>query len=204
MLSSDIDDAEDATVDEQEIDKLMLLMSTSCNEFKLQAIGYISGYVLRMIGRFVKCGICQKACLGEYSGRDSAALQLFDLKNRGPLQVPAKCVTKICVTTENAITLLLGETNANTLMKQKFIYEKIISIVMRKLDVSQIFPILNDHQFDMSSSVSLFDDHVLQLYRAIILCYCRIKFFHCVRIINDTNNTRIRQKLSRLAIFMNH
>lgn len=87
-------------------------MPTSCNEFKLQALGYISGYILCMIGRFIKCEICLKACLGEFSGMDPAALELFDLKQRGPLQVPAKCLTKICVTTENAICLLLGEKNA--------------------------------------------------------------------------------------------
>lgn len=89
-------------------------------------------------------------------------------------------------------------------MQQKCIYEKITTMVMRKLDVSTLFPILKDHQFEMSSSVSLFNDHILKLYKGIILCYCRIKFFHCVRMINDSNNTRIRQKLSRLAIFMNH
>ena len=111
--------------------------------------------------------------MGEFSGKDSTELLLFDLKQKGPIQVPAKCVTKICITTENAVSLLLGGTNVYKLMKQKCIYEKITCIVMRKLDVSQILPILKEHQFVMSSSVSLFDDHVLQLYRGIILCYCR-------------------------------
>ena len=58
LLSTAIDDDEDATlIDEQEVDNL-ILMSTSSNEFKLQAIGYRSGSVLRMIGSFVKCEIC--------------------------------------------------------------------------------------------------------------------------------------------------
>lgn len=58
----------------------------------------------------------------------------------------------------------------------------------------QIFQILKELQFSMLSSVSLFDYQVLQIYRGIILCYCRINFVHCVRMITYTNNTRNRQK----------
>ena len=94
-------------------------MPTGRNEFKLQALGYISVYILCMVGRFIKCEICLKARLGRFNGIDPAAPLLIDLKQREPLQVPSKCVTQICITTENAITILLGETNAFASMKQK-------------------------------------------------------------------------------------
>ena len=180
----------------------MALMS--CNMFKKQAIGYISGYVLKMITRFIKCSVCYNACLAKNNTSKVDVLHLFQLKQRGPLLMPSKCVSEICITTENAITLLLMRKDLNTLLKQKCLYENIITMVMRQLQIANIFPSLKQHQFEVLSSVSMFDDHILKLYRSIILCYCRIKLFHCVRIVNDTNSTRIRQKLSRLSIFMNH
>ena len=47
----------------EEVDNLMVLMSS--NMFKKQAIGYISGYVLKMITRFIKCSVCYDACLAQ-------------------------------------------------------------------------------------------------------------------------------------------
>lgn len=187
LISNDlINQQEKEKDDEIQLEKLMMLMSTDCNGFKSQCIGYVSGFILRMVARFINCDVCRKGCLAEYSQRDSTSLDLFDYKQRGPLQVPSKDVTTICKTTENAIVLLLKTKNLNSLMKEKTVNEKIITMVMRSLETANMFSILKTHQLEVAQSVSIFDDHILKLFRTIILCYTKIKFFHCIRVVNET------------------
>ena len=95
--------------EEEEVGNLMALMSTDCNGFKMQCVAYISGYVLQMMTRFIKCDTCRKACLAQYSERHPTALTLFDYKQRRPLSTPSKDVTTICSVTENVITLLISK-----------------------------------------------------------------------------------------------
>ena len=96
-------------VNEEEIDNLMALMS--CNMFKKQAIGYIRGYVLKMITRFIKYSVCYNACLAKNNTSKVDVLHLFQLKQRGPLLMPSKCVSEICITMENAIRNVCMKTN---------------------------------------------------------------------------------------------
>lgn len=182
----------------------MALMSTDCNGFKMQCVAYISGYVLHMMTRFIKCDTCRKACLAQYSQRHPTALQLFDYKQRGPLVTPSKDVTMICSETENVITFLITKKTPIALMNDPSINERVVTMVMRRLQHIKMFEVLKDHQLESASAVSMFDDHLLKLMRTIILCYTKIKLFHCIRLINDNNSQRVRQKLSRISIFMNH
>ena len=61
-LTNEFDKQKD---DEVEVQKLMLLMSAECNLFKMQCIGYISGFVVKMLGKLVNCDVCIKTCLDE-------------------------------------------------------------------------------------------------------------------------------------------
>ena len=60
-------------------------------------VGYIAGFVVKMLQKLIKYDICLEKCL-DVSG---LPLGLFDLKQRGPLLRPSKDVIKICATTEN-------------------------------------------------------------------------------------------------------
>ena len=44
--------------DEEQVQNLMRLMSTNCNVFKRQFVGYISGFVVKMLQKIVKCDTC--------------------------------------------------------------------------------------------------------------------------------------------------
>ncbi len=91
------------------------------------------------------------------------------LQQREPLLKPSKCISEICITTDNAITLLLMRKDLNTFRKEKCLYENIITMVMRQLQVVNIFPTLKQHQFEVLSCVLMFDDHILILYRSVNL-----------------------------------
>lgn len=159
----------------------MLLMSTDCNLFKMQCVGYISGFVVKMLGKIINCEICIKACLHEYGVKDNESLELFDLKQRRPLVKPSKEVILICTTTETAITILLNKINVHDLLKDKSLHERISITVMRKLETFSLFKNLKEHQLNTKSSICISKDHVFTLINSIINCYCKIKFYHCIR-----------------------
>lgn len=179
----------------------MLLMSPTCSAFKMQCIGYISGFIVRMLGKIIKCNICCEGCLEDGGGEES--LDLFNLKQRGPLLKPSKDVIKICATTENAISLILNSTNVHDLLKDDLYKSRIIVCVVRKLSHSSLFQNLNSHQIETKSSVCLSNDHIFTLINTIINCYCKIKFFHLLRKTNDEGKSGVRQKFTHMLMFMN-
>lgn len=198
-----INEIEKQIDDDVELEKLMELMFSDCSEFKLQCVGYISGFVLRMLCKLLHCDICCKACLAANRQENQNALELFDLKQRGPLLMPSKELTRICVTTENAISLMLNNHDILHLLKDKNINDRIVNLVMRKLPVSSMFLNLKEHQIENMSASCLSKDHIFVLFSTIIHCYSKIKFFHCLRVINTDKKTGIRQKMSRLTIVKN-
>ena len=203
LISNDnINDKEKKDDDEAQIEKLMSLMSSECSEFKNQCVGYISGFVLKMLCKLLHCDICCKACLATDSKENENSLELFDLKQRGPLLMPSKDLTRVCITTENAITLLLNENNIFRLLMDKNIHDRILNLVMRQLSLSSMFLNLKNHQVE-NMTACLSKDHTFVLFYTIIHCYSKIIFFHCLRIINNQSKTGVRQKLYRLTIFMN-
>ena len=168
--------------DEQQVQHLMRLMSTNCNDFKMQCVGYISGFVVKMLQKLIKCDICLDACLDAYGNKEKLALELFDLKQRGPLLKPSSDVVKICATTENAITIMMNSTNIHNMLKEKLVKSRIIVLVIRKLSSNPLFPNLNSHQLQTKSSICISRDHIFTLINTIINCYCKVKFFHLLRI----------------------
>ena len=152
-------------------------MSTNCNEFKTQCVGYISGFVVKMLQKIVKCDTCLYACLDEFGEKDKFGLELFDLKQRAPLVKPSRDVIKICTTTEVTITLMLNTTNIHNMLKDDLVKSRIIVCVIRKLACCSLFTMLNSHQIETKSSVCVSKDHVFSLINSIIICYIKIKFF---------------------------
>ena len=102
-----------------------------------------------------------------------------DLKQREPLLKPSSDVIKICATTEVTITLMLNSTNIHDMLKDELVKSRIIVCEIRKLASCSLFSILNSHQIETKSSVSVSKDHVFSLINSIIICYIKIKF--CVK-----------------------
>ena len=136
----------------------------------------MSGFVVKMISKQLN-DVCLKGCLDEFGEKEKEALGLFELKQRGPLLKPSKYVITIYATTENAITIMLNSTN---------VHSRIIDGVVQNLSSSSsLFVHITKHQLATKSSICVSQDHIFTLINTIINCYIKIKFYHCIRTLNN-------------------
>ncbi|KAL3208765.1 hypothetical protein MRX96_038847 [Rhipicephalus microplus] len=63
-------------------------------------VGYIAGFVCRMVKRKIPCAVCYSATIAETCGS-----ALLNRKNRGGLSKPSSSTTYICQLTEKAVRL---------------------------------------------------------------------------------------------------
>lgn len=159
--------------------------------FQENVIGYISGYVVRMTQKIVKCNECINSLYSEYGGAHPTALKLLFKKTRGGLVIPSKDVTDLCLVTNKYFK------NADINLKLKHQDERLALSILNDLNISGLFPALHDHQFD----TEIDNNHIYKLAKTIIKCFIKIKFSQISREINESNTTHIRQQLSRLIIF---
>lgn len=147
--------------------------------------------------RFLKCVECSKALDSEYSGVKVGTTGLIFKKTRGGLSIPAGDVVEICLITEKTVQNHLK--NTNNFFTDQNVKEKLTMQVMRKLELSKLFPFLHEHMFDTEED----NNHIYKLTKTIIQSYLKIKLHQLARIRNETNLKLIRNKLSRIIIF-NH
>lgn len=159
--------------------------------FQENVIGYISGYVVRMAEKIIKCTPCINSLHSEYGGAHPTALNLLFKKTRGGLIIPSKDVTDLCIITNTYFK------NANINLKLKNQDERLALRILCDLNIGELFPSLHSHQFD----TEIDNNHIYKLTKTIIKCFIKIKFSQISKEINDANTTHLRQQLSRLIIF---
>ena len=164
--------------------------------FKLRenVIGYISGFVTKMIQKQVHCNTCTSACLAEVAGAHESALRLFFLKQRGALLTPSADVTEICFQADKQIQLL---NSVSDILLRSNLKQTVVSLTLKKLQVDNLFFVLNDHAHDNCSSF----DTKIKLVSQIIVNYLRVKKFYFMKLENDNHTTNIRQKLNKIILF---
>ena len=159
------------------------------NKFRAQAIGYISGFVVKMLQKIVKCSECMTVCYGELDGSLKMYRTLLTLKNKGGLIIPSADVIKICVITDSIICYLNKIKNDEIFNKSLDL--KISQLLLKKFKMDEMFTQLNDHDFD----------HKISLIRATAICYTKIKKFHIIKLLNQKKtDSSIRKRLSRIII----
>lgn len=169
----------------------LFLSNTDISGFKTNVIGYISGFVIKMVKRKIQCKICIDGLLSEAGGVHVDATDLLFRKMRGGLNLPCRDVVEICLVVEHYFT-------ASTFKKKNW-GEIILNLIMREVNFDKLFPQLQDHRTEMAPG----DDHIYRLIKIIAACYIKIKLHQKSKIINDSNSKNIRNRMSRLIIFQN-
>lgn len=167
------------------------LERNSASPFQENVIGYISGYVVRMTRKVLKCEECINSLYSEYGGAHPTALKLLFSKTRGGLIIPSKDVTDLCLITNKYFK------NSDINLKLKHQDERLALRILNDLNISGLFPALHDHQFH----TEIHNNHIYKLAKTVIKCFIKIKFSQIAKQINESNTTHIRQQLSRLIIF---
>ena len=166
--------------------------------FSESCVGYIAGYVVRMVRRTLKC----EECLAALTTNENEVVQctfaynLISTKNRGGLVVPSISVVRVCEATERCVKRLLVISNGK-MPREHGIRNAISNAVLSEVGQST-FSCLDEHMFDCEVD----SNHVFSLIRYISACYSKVRFHHVVKMLNeDLKENRIRKKFSKLVLF---
>lgn len=160
-------------------------------------VGYIAGFVCRMVKRRIPCSVCYSAVTAETSGS-----ALLNRKNRGGLAMPSSSTTFICQLTEKSIRLqeklhgggLPKKTAADT------VTARVMTELSGVLRANKVYPELHDHMFE--SAVE--SNHFVRLVKCVIGCYVKIRMHHAAKQATaKITGPNIRKRLAKLIIF-NH
>lgn len=160
-------------------------------------VGYIAGFVCRMVKRKIPCSVCHSATIAETCGS-----ALLNRKNRGGLVKPSSSTTYICQLAEKAIRLQekvhgggLPKKNAADTVTVRVMTELSGALSMKKL-----YPELHDHMFE--SAVD--SNHLVRLVKCVIGCYVKIRLHHAAKQATaKISGPNIRKQMTKLIIF-NH
>lgn len=161
--------------------------------FVEDVVGYISGFILKMLK---KCITCQK-CLEIMEG-DIALSQLQKRKQYGNLMKASEVLIKICSTAERYFRFFC---------KSYDIFNKNIKYLMpilirntMKLLSSSILTHFNDHFFEDDP----IDGHTFTLIKLILKHYFNLRIHHeTVKKHDLSKNVRIRSVLTKTILFRN-
>lgn len=158
-------------------------------DFRTNVIGYIAGYVIQMVRRFIKCEECNFNLLSEAGGLHHNSNKFLFRKMRGGLVLPCRDVVEICVVADHYFNL-----HAEDYVLKKNWANFLTNKILRDINFNKLFPQLKQHQLEAG-------DHVFRSVKVTIICYLKIKICHRNRLLNEKLSLNIRNKLSRLIIF---
>ena len=132
ILSSRRSDAELGPItDELGDDPNLSTWVHGLSDFKESVIIYISGYVVRMVQKKIRCEECL-ASLQESEVSPGKTHQLLHRKKWGCLTIPSEDVIKVCLETEKSLAFLMAQ-GMDSLLRQKFLSQKISSTTLKRL-----------------------------------------------------------------------
>ena len=167
--------------------------------YKEAAIGYIAGYVVRVVDRRIQCLVCTSALQAQGSLDETYArkVALITCKNRGGLIRPSPSVIKVCETTEKCFQHML-KTNNGKPPQTSNVIPTLSTVVLHQLAGHLIFESLVDHMFDSTPE----NNHLIRLIKCVCSCFGKIRMHHVARryteqIIGD----RVRKQFTKLVLF---
>ena len=165
---------------------------------KVAAVGYIAGYVVKMVKKSIQCNVCQDALVAEDPTVSNFSL-LVKHKGKGGLIKASLGVFQICESTESCLTRMLNCTGGKLPGSSNTI-SAIQSMVLEEAVQKGVFSSLQDHMFERSPE----DNHVFSLTKCITQCFLKIRMYHLAKertaVIKGEN---IRKPLSKLILFKN-
>lgn len=166
-------------------------------------VTYISGFVVKMTKRHIKCVECLEA-LENFSGiqENDSSLLLTLRKKRGNLIIASKDVIKLCNAVEINFRKVMSITNGKMPREDNFINQFILTISKNFYTNSNIFRSLRtDHMYN----TSIFEEnHLTRLIKMVVSNYTRIRVFNlCKEQTLEIKGNLIRKTLSKLILFNN-
>jgi hypothetical protein len=164
-------------------------------------VGYIAGFVVRMIKRHIKCDECVIALhsVASSSSTMDDALLLFEQKDRGGLIKPSDDLLSAFLTTEKFIKKFLIISDQKLPNDNNFYNTFSHLMAMKIFGENKLFFSLAEHVDNCSI---LEENHIMRLLKVAVLCYTKIRLFHVAK--KQTQKIRgelIRKQLSKLILF---
>ncbi|KAH8025990.1 hypothetical protein HPB51_015339 [Rhipicephalus microplus] len=108
-------------------------------------VGYIAGFVCRMVKRKIPCAVCYSATIAETCGS-----ALLNIKNRGGLSKPSSSTTYICQLTEKAVRLQEKVHDGGLPKKNAAdtVTAKVMAELSGVLSTNKLYPELHGHMFE--------------------------------------------------------
>lgn len=177
-------------------------------------VSYVSGYVIKMMYRIIKCETCLSSLL--INETHSIDYRLIERKNRGDflkfllidivqvffsggLLLPSKGVKDICLYVEKYFRKLLS-LNDNKIPRDENLISSIVSSIYANFLVQYMHNI--DRYFPMRCMDIIFEDHRIILIKSLINCYCKIRIFNlCKKYSADIVGPQVRSKFNKIILF---
>ena len=167
---------------------------SSISQYKKAAISYISGYVVKMAEKRLKCIECCHALKQQDHGIEDSFLKF---KDRGGLIKATPSVIIVCEETEKCFQRLLKLLKGN-LPQEAGIPDAIAMAVLRSVNLKKVFTVLEQHMLDLP----VMDNHIFSLVKLVSRCYCTIRLHHLGKEFNTkTSDKKVRKQLTKLVLF---
>jgi len=122
------------------------------SNYKIGAIDYIAGFIVKKIKQIINCDYCSKALVDELNCHI-----LIDIKNCGGLNKPANDVIRICQISENTFKLYI----INAINSKNNPIQFLILKCMANIDIHNYFKTINEHIYTQSP----LNNHLLQIIK---------------------------------------
>lgn len=162
------------------------------------AIGYIAGFVVRLVRKTVSCPECQSALSVKAVDGSQPSHGLVLQKDQGGLTKPSPSVVDICIQSEKHIQKILF-VNEQRLPQGEGLPGALARVVLEKTG-DRVFSCLDSHMLDTEPE----NNHVFALIKAITRAYVKVRMKHLVKQHNARITGRyIRKKMHKLVLFKN-
>lgn len=162
-------------------------------EFSQQIITYIAGYVVRTLGKTVKCNECISA-LNINKNHTSDIFDFISFKDKGGLVYPSNDVIQICKVAEIEIREIINKSQ-NFNIRPSVTKPHIINNILRRFVNSNIFSTIAIHQFDQLPT----ENHLVNLMKAVASTYIDVRLHYLTTHLKTT--TTKRQIYIKLILF---
>lgn len=166
------------------------------SEYVEDVVAYISGFVQRKLISAIKCEECSDALIYDENSAENS-YHLINRKNKGGLIKPSKDVYQLCKIGEKSFRII----QAAGKITSKNVLELLIADSMRKINVNNVFSVLNNHILNQTT----FDNHIIFLIKSVLFEYFKIRLCHVAKSITASLQiNRVRSKNTKLTIFKGH
>lgn len=175
-------------------------------EVSSNIVTYISGYVLKMLQRTVKCIDClEGSSTTSERVKGNSSYKLIFKKNwgtSGGLYIPSAGVTSICLVVEKYIRKIVNYTDYKLPQDEGFLPLFTIAVAQQfYTQIEVLFPNLKDPFLE---TPPIQQNHGFILVKEIINAYTRIRFFNLAKKYTTVlQGTLVRRELNKLILF-NH